>query len=198
MTAEVPLRNPPVVVGFGIAWLQPECLVIGVNYCFKGTFALFLAKITDGKPSLSRKFIVGHFRDNGDRAPLFDGFFDFSTLLKTDGGGNRLVNRGCCRIALDGLHGFSGLVRVIMDLLGRQPPQKRRGLVASGLDLVDEVPRIFGVFSGRLHIFACFGLDLTESIEANDAEIPDDETEKCQEDGHCGEPPIDGFYSTVQ
>ena len=48
----------------------------------------------------------------------------------------------------------------------------RVGLVASGLDFIYEVPRFFGVFSGRLHIPTCFGLDLAESLEA---EIPDDD-----------------------
>ena len=198
MTTEISLRNTPVVVGFGIGRLQPECPIVGVYRCFKGAFFVFLAKITDRKPSLSRKFLVGHFRDNGDRAPLFYGFFDVSFPLKQDGGGNRLVYRGCRWITLYALRGSSCLGRIVMDSLSRQPLQKRRSFVASGLDLVDEVLRFFSVFSGRLHIPTCFGYDLPESPEAEIPGNEGDDTEQGQEDGRCGEPPIDDFRSTVQ
>ena len=115
MTTEVALGITSVVVGFGQIRLQSDCLVVGVYYCFKDTFFMIFVKITDGEPSLSREFLVGYFRDNGNRAPLFDGFFDVSTLLKKDGGGNSAVNQGCGWVFLDTLRSLAGFARFIMD-----------------------------------------------------------------------------------
>ena len=71
-------------------------------------------------------------------------------------------------------------------------------LVASDLDFADEIPRFFGMFSGRFHVSSCFGLDLTESLEAEVPGDDGDDAEQGQKDGRCGEPPIDCFCSTVQ
>ena len=146
---------------------------------------MFLAKITHRKPSLSREFLVGYFRDNGDRAPLFDSFFDISTLLKTDGGGNRLVNRGCRGVTLNVLRRHSSLRRIHIGCFCRYPlhmPHMFVGLIASGLDLVDEVPCVFDIFSGRLHVSSCFGLELAESPEAEIPSDGGDDAEQCQDD----------------
>ena len=115
MTTEVSLGITPVVVGFGQVRLHPGCLIVGVYYYFKGIFFMLLVKIADGKPSLSREFLVGCFRDNGDRAPLFYGFFDVPTLLKKDGGGNSVVNRGCGWAFLDTLRSPASFARFVMD-----------------------------------------------------------------------------------
>ena len=85
-----------------------------------------------------------------------------------------------------------------MDSLGRYLLHKRLGLIATGLDLIDEFSGFLRIFSGQLHVLTCLDLDFAESREAEIAGNNGDDTEQGQEDGRGGEPPIDCFFPMIQ
>ena len=107
--AEVVLRVAPVVVGFGYVRFQADRLVAGIDGFLGAGF--FPVQVTDGEPRPGSELVIGSVRDVGDSAPLLDGFFDVSPLLKQEGGGDCSVDGGRRGIGLDASHGLVGLVR---------------------------------------------------------------------------------------
>ena len=198
MQAEVSLGITPVVVGNDQIRFQPYCLVVGIYRCFRITSFTLTTEKTDGKPRPGPSLLVHSIHDIGNGTPLFKGFFSISLPLEQGGCGDRFVNEGCRWVFLDALSGPTDLVRVVTDGFGRQLFHKGRGLIALRLDLADEVPGFFGIFSGRRYVFARFCLDLAESLEADIAGDGGDDAEQHQEDGGSAEPPIDGFCLVVQ
>ena len=189
------LRNTPVEVGCDVIWLQADRPVIGRDAVFR---AFVQAQITDRNPSSHGKISIAFFRDVSDSAPFLDGFLDFSSPLKQDGVGNRLVYQGCEGITSDTFRSPAGLVRVLTNSLGIQFFHKRLSLVAFCLDLLDKAPGFFCMLLGRRHILAGFGLDLAESLKTEIAGKDSANTEQRQEYGCSFEPPVDGVRPVIE